>query len=107
MPQFDSTSTALSNDIKGKTVIVTGVTKTGYGAEVPRVLALVGARVVVAGRSLDKNRRIYQKETPNAELYELVIDLASQKSVHEAAAQVLRYPHPVDVIILNAGIVSV
>ncbi|GJJ09315.1 hypothetical protein Clacol_003537 [Clathrus columnatus] len=115
MPQFDSTSTAesiakaLANDIQGKTVIVTGVTKTGYGAEVARVLALVGARVVLAGRSLDKikeTEEYIKKETPTAELYELTIDLASQKSVRAAAAQVLKYPHPVDVVILNAGIMG-
>lgn len=76
---FDTTSTgeivakALASEIKGKTgefpssfpedsvlilitsaVIVTGVSPGGYGAETARVLALVGAKVVLAGRSLSK-----------------------------------------------------
>lgn len=79
MVKFDSTWTAegiakaLVDEIKGKTgmyarrptadvishlslleVIVTGVTPGGYGAEVSRVLALVGAKVILASRNLEK-----------------------------------------------------
>ncbi len=40
-------------------VIVTGVSLGGYGAETVRVLALVGARVVLAGRTYSKYVHIY------------------------------------------------
>lgn len=40
-------------------VIVTGVTLGGYGAETVRVLALVGARVVLAGRTYSKYVHLY------------------------------------------------
>lgn len=50
--------------------------------------------------------KIIKDETPNADLRELVVDLGSQQSVRQAAAEVLKYPEPVDVLILNAGMVS-
>lgn len=49
---------------------------------------------------------IIKKEIPDADLRELVVDLGSQQSVRQAAAEVLKYPEPVDVLILNAGVVS-
>lgn len=49
---------------------------------------------------------IIKKEVLHADLRELVLDLGSQQAVREAAAEVLKHPEPVDVIILNAGIVS-
>ncbi|GLB44981.1 putative NAD-P-binding protein [Lyophyllum shimeji] len=115
MPAFDKKTTAtevadaFAADIKGKTVIVTGVTAGGYGAEVARVLASHGAKVVLAGRSSKKIQETAEnirKETPKAELRELVLDLSSQKSVRSAAEEVLKYSGPVDVAILNAGIMG-
>ncbi|GJJ09314.1 hypothetical protein Clacol_003536 [Clathrus columnatus] len=112
MVQFDSHTTAetvakaFANEIKDKTVLITGVTLGGFGAEAARVLALVGAKVILAGRSVEKIRETanhIKKETPSAELHELVLDLGSQQAVRQAAAQVLEYQEPIDVLILNAG----
>jgi NAD(P)-dependent dehydrogenase (short-subunit alcohol dehydrogenase family) len=107
-------------------VIITGVTPGGYGAEASRVLALAGANLILAGRSSSKcvpsfplmqtdlkllNFRIkataeaIKKETPSANLRELILNLSSQKDVRKAAEEVLQYDGPVDVLILNAGIV--
>ncbi|KIJ54346.1 hypothetical protein M422DRAFT_221928 [Sphaerobolus stellatus SS14] len=115
MTNFDTNSTAesvakaLATEIRGKTVIVTGVTPGGYGAEAARVLALEGAKVVLAGRSLSKIKataEAIKKETPDAELRELVLDLGSHKSVREAAEEVLKYSEAIDVLILNAGVMG-
>jgi NAD(P)-dependent dehydrogenase (short-subunit alcohol dehydrogenase family) len=46
-----------------------------------------------------------KKEAPKAELKELVLDLGSQKAVRQAADEVLKYSGPIDVLILNAGVV--
>ncbi|KJA19690.1 hypothetical protein HYPSUDRAFT_44061 [Hypholoma sublateritium FD-334 SS-4] len=105
----ESVATALASCIKGKTVIVTGVTPGGYGAETVRVLALVGAKVVLAGRTLSKIQATMgavKKEIPGADLKTLILELGSQKSVREAAAEVLAYDTPVDVVILNAGVMG-
>lgn len=113
--KFDASFTAesvaktLSDDIKGKTVIITGVTKNGYGAEVARVLALVGANVILASRelnSIEETAEIIREQAPNANLRYLAFDLASQQAIRSAAAEVLNYPDPVDVLILNAGIMA-
>ncbi|GJJ08000.1 hypothetical protein Clacol_002207 [Clathrus columnatus] len=106
-PTAESVAKAFQGEIKGKTVLITGITQGGYGAEVARVLTLFGAKVILAGRSIDKIRetaKVIKKETPTAEFRELVIDLGSQKSVRQAAAQVLEFQEPIDVLMLNAGI---
>ncbi|KAF8193450.1 NAD-P-binding protein [Pholiota molesta] len=112
---FDATWTAervaqaLAENIKGKTVIITGVTPGGYGAEASRVLALAGANLILAGRSSSKIKataEAIKKETPSANLRELTLNLGSQKDVRKAAEEVLQYDGAVDVLILNAGIMG-
>lgn len=46
-----------------------------------------------------------KKETPDAHLKELLLDLSSQKAIRQAAGEVLEYDAPIDVLILNAGLV--
>ena len=56
MPPFDKHSTSeevtAGLDLSGRTALVTGATS-GIGLETARVLALRGAHVLVAGRTLD------------------------------------------------------
>ncbi|KAJ6604843.1 NAD-P-binding protein [Mycena vulgaris] len=115
MTGFDINSTGESvgkvfaDRIKGKTVIVTGVSPGGFGADTARVLALYGANVVLAGRSLSKIKATadaIKKEVPSADLKELVLDLSSQKAVRQAAEEVLKYSGPIDVVITNAGVMG-
>ncbi|KAG6829535.1 putative secondary metabolism biosynthetic enzyme [Tricholoma furcatifolium] len=115
MPSFDAKSIAsdvakaLSSEIKGKRVIVTGITLGGLGAEAARVLVSQGAEVVLAGRSSNKIKATadaIRKEFPDAKLKELIFDLNSQASLRKSAAEVLAYEGPVDVVILNAGIMG-
>ncbi|KAF8066768.1 NAD-P-binding protein [Lyophyllum atratum] len=96
-------------EIKGKTVLVTGVTAGGLGAEAARVLALHGANLILAGRSSSKIQETIaniEKEAPNTKTTELILDLNSQKAVRKAADEILAYPGPIDVVILNAGIMG-
>ncbi|KAJ6449858.1 NAD-P-binding protein [Mycena sanguinolenta] len=115
MPRFDINSTGESvgkvfaEHIKGKTVIVTGISPGGFGADTSRVLALYGAKVILAGRNLSKIQATadaIRREIPGADLQELVLDLSSQKSVRQAAGEVLKYAGPIDVIITNAGVMG-
>ncbi|KAI0036667.1 NAD-P-binding protein [Vararia minispora EC-137] len=108
-PTAESVAQALSDKIAGKTVLITGVTPKGFGAEAARVAAKMGAKVVLAGRSqstIQETADAIKKETPNADMKELIIDLGSQKSVRKAADEVLRYSSPVDVLILNAAVMG-
>ncbi|KAJ7245425.1 NAD-P-binding protein [Mycena rebaudengoi] len=115
MPGFDINSTGesvgkvFSERIQGKTVIVTGVSPGGFGADTARVLALYGAKVVLAGRSPIKIKATadaIKEEFPHADVKELVLDLTSQKAVRQAAEEVLKYSGPIDVVITNAGVMG-
>ncbi|KAG5735465.1 Retinol dehydrogenase 12 [Termitomyces sp. T112] len=115
MSTFDSNidaidvAKAFSSEIKDKRVIVTGVTLGGFGAEAARVLASEGAEVVLAGRRANKIKETadaIKAEFPKAKLKELLFDLNSQAMIRKSAAEVLAYDGPVDVLILNAGIMG-
>ncbi|KAK9760946.1 hypothetical protein K7432_014535 [Basidiobolus ranarum] len=99
-----------ANDIKGKTVLVTGCTWGGLGAEAARVIAKHGAGIVIlAGRkqdALDDTISKIKEETPGAKLRSLIIDLASLESVRGAAKEVNDYSEPIDVLINNAAIMA-
>ncbi|KAG6909893.1 putative secondary metabolism biosynthetic enzyme [Tephrocybe rancida] len=115
MPSFDNNTDAIdvanafASEIKGKRVIVTGITLGGLGAEAARVLVAQGAEVVLAGRSASKIKATadaIKAEFPEAKLKELLFDLNSQAAIRKSAAEVLAYEGPVDVVILNAGIMG-
>jgi NAD(P)-dependent dehydrogenase (short-subunit alcohol dehydrogenase family) len=85
--------------------VITGA-NTGLGFEAARVLAEHGAAVVLAcrdlGKAADAAARI-RNRAPQADIGTVRLDLASQASVHEAAAQ-LRAEYPrIDLLINNAG----
>ncbi|KAK4702489.1 hypothetical protein P7C70_g3740, partial [Phenoliferia sp. Uapishka_3] len=104
----DEAASVFANEIAGKTVIITGPSIGGIGYETARVLAKSGAGLVIlAGRSnakLDEAEAELKKESPDAKLRKLVIDLASLTSVRKAAAEVNEYHEPIDVLINNAAI---
>ncbi|CAM0136317.1 hypothetical protein VKS41_006877 [Umbelopsis sp. WA50703] len=97
-------------EIKGKTVLITGCTWGGLGAEAARVIAKHhAALVIVAGRkqeSLDDTIQKIKAETPSANLRPLILDLASLESVRRAADEVNAYSEAIDVLINNAAIMA-
>jgi NAD(P)-dependent dehydrogenase (short-subunit alcohol dehydrogenase family) len=97
-------------EIKGKTVLITGCTWGGLGAEAARVIAKHhAALVIVAGRkqeSLDDTIQKIKAETPSANLRPLILDLASLESVRRAADEVNAYSEAIDVLINNAAIMG-
>ncbi|KAH8551428.1 short-chain dehydrogenase [Umbelopsis sp. PMI_123] len=108
--EADEVATYFENEIKGKTVLITGCTWGGLGAEAARVIAKHhAALVIVAGRkqeSLDDTIQKIKAETPSASVRALIIDLASLESVKKAAADVNAYPEAIDVLINNAAIMA-
>jgi WW domain-containing oxidoreductase len=107
MAGFDRHSTAegvtAGLDLTGQTVLVTGATS-GVGLEAARVLALRGAHVLVAGRTLEKARAasaaIPGRATP------LACELEDFDAVAECAARVNQLGVPLDALICNAGIMA-
>jgi NAD(P)-dependent dehydrogenase (short-subunit alcohol dehydrogenase family) len=97
-------------DLKGKRVLVTGVSA-GLGIETARALVAHGADVVGAARDLEKAKRATTEVVKAAEKagarFDLIeLDLASLKSVRAAADKLLADGRLFDVIIANAGVMA-
>jgi NAD(P)-dependent dehydrogenase (short-subunit alcohol dehydrogenase family) len=99
-----------SVDLKGKRILVTGVSA-GLGVETAHALVAHGASVVGAARDLEKAKRATSEVSKTAaetggsfDLLEL--DLASLKSVRAAAEKLVANGRPFDVIIANAGVMA-
>jgi NAD(P)-dependent dehydrogenase (short-subunit alcohol dehydrogenase family) len=108
--EVEQVATYFENEIRGKTVLITGCTIGGLGFEASRVVAKHQAGLVIlAGRkqeALDQAIEKIKAEIPSANLRSLVIDLASLESVRHAAAEVNAYSEPIDVLINNAAIMA-
>jgi NAD(P)-dependent dehydrogenase (short-subunit alcohol dehydrogenase family) len=95
-------------DQAGRTALVTGVSVGGLGHHTALELARAGARVVLAGRNperLVETDTSIREEVADAALERLVIDLADQSSVRDAAAEAAAYGS-LDLIVNNAGIMA-
>jgi NAD(P)-dependent dehydrogenase (short-subunit alcohol dehydrogenase family) len=102
-------TTAQIPDQSGRVAVVTGANG-GLGLEVARELARRGARVVMAARDQAKAEaaaRSIRDQVPGASLALQPLDLASQRSVAEAAARILADHPTVDVLVNNAGVMGV
>jgi NAD(P)-dependent dehydrogenase (short-subunit alcohol dehydrogenase family) len=106
----EEVAAALTNDIKGKTVLITGATWGGLGAEAARVIAKHNAKLIILAcrkeESVLETIGKIKEEIPGASLRPLILDLGSLKSIRKAAKEVNSYPEPIDVLINNAGIMA-
>lgn len=93
-------------DLDARTFIVTGA-NSGIGRETARALAGRGAKVFLACRSETRTRPVIEeitRETGNAELEFLPLDLVDLSSVRAAAAAFLATGEPLHALINNAGV---
>ena len=108
----EEATTALAQHIKGKTVIVTGVSPGGLGLETARVIALRNPKLIIlAGRSKEKLEQAeaeVNKAAPGTAVRQLVLDLGDLKKVRSAAAEVNGWEDvpSIDVVVNNAGIMA-
>ncbi|KAJ7053895.1 NAD-P-binding protein [Mycena amicta] len=112
-PNFTSKTTAnevaaaFANQIRGKTVLVTGTSLKGIGFTAVRALAKDAGLVIITGRTSEKLKQTQdaiKAEYPHANIRPLVLDLASQASVRKAAAEVNAYSEPLHILIHNAAV---
>ncbi len=107
MSNFDASSTAedvtSGIDLTGRTALVTGC-NSGIGLETMRVLALRGAHVFGAARTLEKAQAaceaIEGRATP------IVVELTEPATIREAASIVARESDALDMLVLNAGVMA-
>jgi NAD(P)-dependent dehydrogenase (short-subunit alcohol dehydrogenase family) len=87
-------------DLAGQTILITGC-NSGIGFETMRVLALRGARVLGAARTLSKAASACAKVEGNAA--PLACDLSEPDSVRAAVAAI---DEPLNAIVANAGVMA-
>ncbi len=95
-------------DLRGRTAVVTGANG-GLGVETASVLAAKGAHVLMAVRNQEKAAdavaRI-RRETPEASLELVSLDLGSLASVRAAADAIMAGTGKVDILVNNAGVMA-
>lgn len=94
-------------DLAGLRAVVTGASD-GVGREIARALAGAGARIVMPVRSRAKGEAVAAEllaTCPGADLAVHDLDLASLASVDAFVGRMLDEGEPVDILVLNAGIV--
>jgi NAD(P)-dependent dehydrogenase (short-subunit alcohol dehydrogenase family) len=112
MTIFNASST--TNDViagislVGKVAVVTGASA-GLGIETARVLASVGATVLLVARNQEKLEPVLQslrEQLPGAQLDSALMDLSDLGSVRAAAVDIAaRYPS-INLLINNAGVMA-
>ena len=90
-------------DLSGKTALVTGC-NSGIGYETMRVLALRGAHVYGAGRTLEKAAAACA--SVSGDTTPLAVELTDFDSITEATNRIKVAGAPLDILICNAGIME-
>jgi len=92
-----------------KVIIITGGTS-GVGLETAKVLARMGAEVIIAADDESKGNRVIQKfksEYPEARIFFEPLDLGSLGSITSFASKMNQSHSVIDVLINNAGLSAV
>lgn len=112
MSKFDVYTTAedviKGIDLSGKTAVVTGASA-GLGVETARTLAVAGATTVLLGRDREKLANVaseIRQQHPEVNIETVIMNLADQNSVREAAAEILSSHSRIDLLINNAGVMA-
>lgn len=111
---YESTASELaakfSAQIAGKVVLITGCSPASLAASVAITIASQNpALLILAGRTrsvIEDTEKTILEKSPEAKTRLLIFDLASLKSVREAAAEVNKYSESIDVLINSAGLMA-
>jgi len=90
-------------ELSDRTVLVTG-SNSGLGFETTRVLALRGARVLAAARTLAKAKEVADKIPGN--IVPVACELSDPRSVRTCVDTIMARNETLDMIICNAGIMA-
>lgn len=90
-------------DLSGRTALITGA-NSGLGYETARVLALRGATVIAAARTLEKAGEA--RDSIQGKVIPVAIELTDFGSIVTGTDAVRRLGMPIDMLVLNAGIMA-
>jgi NAD(P)-dependent dehydrogenase (short-subunit alcohol dehydrogenase family) len=106
----DEVVAAFKDSVQGKTIVITGPSKGGIGAETAVSLAKASpALLILAGRSESKAAAVISQITEissDVNVQFINVDLGSQKSVRKAAAEINAITTKIDLLINNAAIMA-
>ncbi|KAJ8132123.1 hypothetical protein O1611_g1509 [Lasiodiplodia mahajangana] len=116
MSQFSFSTTgvevvsAFADQVRNKTVLITGPSEGGIGAEIAISLAHGNpSLLILAGRTEDKVKPVIQKIreiNTSIQLNFVQLDLSDQASVRHAAEQISSTVEKIDIVINNAAIMA-
>ncbi|KAI0555627.1 hypothetical protein F4679DRAFT_519260 [Xylaria curta] len=116
MTQFSFSTTgvevvsAFADQVRNKTVLITGPSEGGIGAEIAISLAHANPfLIILAGRTEDKIKPVVKKIreiNTSAQLNFVELDLSDQSSVRRAAERISATVEKIDIIINNAAIMA-
>ncbi|KAI1176044.1 hypothetical protein F4777DRAFT_292199 [Nemania sp. FL0916] len=116
MSQFSFSTTgvevvnAFADQVQNKTVLITGPSEGGVGAEIAISLAHASpSLLILAGRNEDKIKPVIQKIreiNASVQVKFIQLDLSSQDSVRSAAESISSTVEKIDIIINNAAIMA-
>ncbi|KIW31494.1 uncharacterized protein PV07_03138 [Cladophialophora immunda] len=104
---------AFAGSIRGRSIIITGVNRGGIGFTTAQAFASQSpSHIIITGRSptkLQESIEALRKEYPSVQYVGLKLDLSNQKSVREAAAEVLAMKDvpTIDILVNNAGVMLI
>ncbi|UZJ57637.1 hypothetical protein CBS101457_006957 [Exobasidium rhododendri] len=108
----DQVASDLSAQIRGKVILITGVTSHSLGAEFAMAISKHAPQILIlAGRNKDRLQDMESKVAASqsgmsVQTRLLVLDLASQQQIRIAAEEVLNYRERIDVLVNSAGIMA-
>lgn len=90
-------------DLTGKVALITGTTS-GFGERFARVLAYVGAKVVLTGRREDRLKALEEiLKAGDADIMSVALDVTDGASIKACVAEVISRHGQIDILINNAG----
>ncbi len=98
-----------SFNFRGKTVVITGGSR-GLGLALAREFLSRGANVALLARDsevLERARTMLMNRKPKAEVLTVPCDITKAEEVTEAFSEVRRQLGPIDVLVNNAGLITV
>lgn len=111
--EASTVATAFSEQINGKTILITGVSPNGLGESTAEALAAHSpALMILTGRTESKVQAVIEslkQKHPDGSYRFLELELSSLAAVRKAAGEVMAYPDvpKIDIIVCNAGVMRI